>query len=82
LQLNKKPANALILQYIDTRHSPTCFGTLKCHHQEVKHDAIEKEIRNGWKLYIVVGGVVVRMLLNQRAQSEKWIDVLVDLIIP
>jgi hypothetical protein len=34
----KKPTNALILQCIDTRHSPTCFGTLKWHHQGVNHD--------------------------------------------
>jgi hypothetical protein len=39
--VNDKPANALILQFIDTRHSPRCFGTLKCHHQGVKHDPAE-----------------------------------------
>jgi hypothetical protein len=27
LEVNKNPKNALILQYSDTRHSPTCFGT-------------------------------------------------------
>jgi hypothetical protein len=31
------------------------------------------EIRDGWKLYIVAGDVMVRMLLNERAQREEWI---------
>jgi hypothetical protein len=39
--VNKKPTNALILQCSDTRHFPTCFGTLKYHHQEVNHDPAE-----------------------------------------
>jgi hypothetical protein len=39
--LNEKPTNALIIQYIGTQYSPTCFGTLKCHHQGIKHDAAE-----------------------------------------
>jgi cytochrome b subunit of formate dehydrogenase len=29
------------------------------------------EIRDGWKLYIVTGGVMVRILLNERAQRKK-----------
>jgi hypothetical protein len=33
--VNEKTTNAVILQRIDTRHSATCFGTLKCHHQGV-----------------------------------------------
>jgi hypothetical protein len=37
----KKPTNTFILQCIDTQHSPTCFGTLKCHHQRVNHDPAE-----------------------------------------
>jgi hypothetical protein len=41
LEVNKKPTNALIIQCIDTRHSPTCFGTLKCHHQGFNHDSAE-----------------------------------------
>jgi hypothetical protein len=24
-----------------TQYSPSCFGTLKCHHQGVKHDPAE-----------------------------------------
>jgi hypothetical protein len=35
--VNEKPTNTLIIQCIGTQHSPTCFGTLKCHHQGVKH---------------------------------------------
>jgi hypothetical protein len=38
---NKKPTNALIIQCIATQYSSTCFGTLKCHHQGVKHDPAE-----------------------------------------
>jgi hypothetical protein len=37
----KKPTNAFIIKCIDTQHSPSCFGTLKCHHQGVKHDSAE-----------------------------------------
>jgi hypothetical protein len=37
----KPPTNAVILQRIDTRYSPTCFGTLKCHHQGVNQDPAE-----------------------------------------
>jgi hypothetical protein len=37
----KESTNAVILQCIDTRHSPTGFGTLKCHHQGVNHDPSE-----------------------------------------
>jgi hypothetical protein len=51
LKANEKPTNALIIQCIGT-HSPACFGTLKYHHQGVKHDPAEigsqrrgKEIR-------------------------------------
>jgi hypothetical protein len=39
--LNEKPTNALIIQCIGTQYSATCFGTLKCHHQGVKHDPAE-----------------------------------------
>jgi hypothetical protein len=39
--VNQKPANALIIQCIGTQHSPTCFGTLKCHHKGVKRDHAE-----------------------------------------
>jgi hypothetical protein len=38
----KKTKNALILQYIDTRHSSPSFGTLKCHNQGLNHDPAEK----------------------------------------
>jgi hypothetical protein len=41
LKVNEKTTNAVILRCIDTRHSPTCFGTLKCHHQGVNHDPAE-----------------------------------------
>jgi hypothetical protein len=41
LKVNEKPANALIIQYIGTQYSPTCFGNLKRHHQGVKHDPAE-----------------------------------------
>jgi hypothetical protein len=40
-KVNNKPTNALIIQCIGTQYSPTCFGTLKCHHQGVKHDPAE-----------------------------------------
>jgi hypothetical protein len=30
------------------------------------------EIRYGWKLYIVAGGVMVRILLNETAQRENF----------
>jgi hypothetical protein len=57
LKANEKPTNALIFQYIDTRHSPTCFGTLKCHHQGINHDPAEIgakciDIKDGLK-YII-----------------------------
>jgi hypothetical protein len=39
--MNEKPTNALIIPCIDTQYSPTCFGTLKCHHQGDKHDPDE-----------------------------------------
>jgi hypothetical protein len=38
LKVNEKSTNAFIIQYIGTQYSPTCFGTLKYHHQGVKHD--------------------------------------------
>jgi hypothetical protein len=38
LKVNEKPTNALTIKYIGTQCFPTCFGTLKCHHQGVKHD--------------------------------------------
>jgi hypothetical protein len=41
LKVNKKQTNALIIQCTDTQHTPTCFGTLKYHHQEIKHDPAE-----------------------------------------
>jgi hypothetical protein len=38
----KKQTNALILQRIDTRHTPTCFGTLNAVIREsVNHDPAE-----------------------------------------
>jgi hypothetical protein len=40
-KVNKKQKNALIIQCIVTQYSPTCFGTLKFHHQGVKHDLAE-----------------------------------------
>jgi hypothetical protein len=36
-----RSTNALIVQCIGTQHSHTFFGTLKCHHQGVKHDPAE-----------------------------------------
>jgi hypothetical protein len=41
LEVNEKPTNALIIQCVGTQYSPTCFGTLKCHHQGVKYDPAE-----------------------------------------
>jgi hypothetical protein len=41
LKVNEKPTNALIIQCIGTQYSPTCFDTLKFHHQGVKHDPAE-----------------------------------------
>jgi hypothetical protein len=41
LKVNEKPTHALIIQCIGTLYSPTCFGTLKCHHQGVKYDPAE-----------------------------------------
>jgi hypothetical protein len=38
VKVNEKPTNAVILQCIDTRHSPTCFGNIKCHNQGGNHD--------------------------------------------
>jgi hypothetical protein len=40
-KVNKKPTNALIIQCGGTQYSPTCFGTLNCHNQGVKHDPAE-----------------------------------------
>jgi hypothetical protein len=39
--VNKTPTNALIIQLIGIQYSPTCFGTLKCHHQGVQLDPAE-----------------------------------------
>jgi hypothetical protein len=39
--VNEIPTNTLIIRCIGTQHSPTCFGTLKCHHQGVKRDHAE-----------------------------------------
>jgi hypothetical protein len=41
IDVNEKPTNALIIQCIGTQYSARCFGTLKCHHQGVKHDPTE-----------------------------------------
>jgi hypothetical protein len=41
LKVNEKTTNALIIQCIGTQYSHKCFGTLKCHHQGVKHDPAE-----------------------------------------
>jgi hypothetical protein len=41
LKVTEKPTNALIIQFIGTQYPPTCFRTLKCHHQGVKHDPAE-----------------------------------------
>jgi hypothetical protein len=41
LKVNEKPTNALIIQCIGTQYSPTCFGTLKCHHHGIKLDSAE-----------------------------------------
>jgi hypothetical protein len=57
--MNEKPTNALIIQCIGTQYSPTCFGTLKCHHQGVKDDPAEIGAQC---LYIVTGGVKRRLL--------------------
>jgi hypothetical protein len=38
----KKQTDTLIIQCIDTQPSPTCFDTLKGHHQGIKHDPAEK----------------------------------------
>jgi hypothetical protein len=41
LKVNEKQTNALIFQYIDTRHSSTCSGILKYHNQGGNHDPAE-----------------------------------------
>jgi hypothetical protein len=43
----KKQKNVLIRQCtcIDSLHSDTCFGTLKCHYQEVNHDPAEIDVQ-------------------------------------
>jgi hypothetical protein len=41
VKVNEKPTNALLIQCIGTQYSTTCFGTLKYHHQGVKHDPAE-----------------------------------------
>jgi hypothetical protein len=67
--VNNKLTNTLIPQYIDTRHSPTCFGTLKCHHQGINHDPAEigAQCRRNQRwmgaVYIIAGDVMARMLL-------------------
>jgi hypothetical protein len=66
--VNEKPTNALIIHCIGTQYSPTCFGTLKCHHQGVKYDPAEMVpivvgSREGWELYIVTDGVMVGIIL-------------------
>jgi hypothetical protein len=69
----KIPTNALIIQCIDTEHIPTCFGTLKCHHQGVKHDPAEigaqcREKHRWMELYTVTGGMMVGILLSEGAR--------------
>jgi hypothetical protein len=49
LLVNEKPTNALISHCIGVRYSPTCFGTLKCHNQGVKHDAAEVDVQGRGK---------------------------------
>jgi hypothetical protein len=39
--VNIKTTNALTIQCIGSQYSPTCFGTLKCHLQGVKHNPAE-----------------------------------------
>jgi hypothetical protein len=41
VKMNEELTNALIIQCIGTQYSPTCFGTLKCHHQGITHDPAE-----------------------------------------
>jgi hypothetical protein len=41
LKVNEKPTNAFIIHCIGTQYSPTCFSTLKCHHQGVKQNPAE-----------------------------------------
>jgi hypothetical protein len=41
LKVSKNLINALIIQCIGNQYSPTCFDTLKCHHQGVNHDPAE-----------------------------------------
>jgi hypothetical protein len=49
LKVNEKPTNALAIQRIGIQYSPTCFGTLKCHHQGVKYDPAEIGAQCLWK---------------------------------
>jgi hypothetical protein len=62
-KVNEKTTNALIIQFIGIQHSPTYFGTLKCHNQGVKHDPAEVGVQFRGKrmeaVYIVTGGVMV-----------------------
>jgi hypothetical protein len=44
LKVNEKPTNSLIIQCISTQYSPTCFGTLKFHHQALKYDPASHDI--------------------------------------
>jgi hypothetical protein len=40
-KVNEKLTIALIIQCIGVQYPPTCFGTLKCLYQGVKHDPTE-----------------------------------------
>jgi hypothetical protein len=64
LNVNEKPTNAFIIQYIGAQSSATCFGNLKCHNQGFKRDRAEMGShvmgsREEWELCFVTGGMMV-----------------------
>jgi hypothetical protein len=72
LKVNEKPTNILIIQYIGTQYSPTCFGTLKCHNQGVNHDPAEigaqcRRNQRWMKLYVVAGDMMVILFITSHA---------------
>jgi hypothetical protein len=84
-ELNKKLTSPLIIQCIDTRHSPTRFGTLKCHNQGDNYDPVEigaqcrrnlkdklKYISNHYKMYSVVQGVHWWSLYSLTINDEAY----------
>jgi hypothetical protein len=78
LKVDEKQTNALILQYIDTRHSSTCSGILNYHNQGGNHDPAEIDaqyhIKQRWMEALYCSRRRDGQDVTERkSQREKWI---------